>query len=130
MTTNRVELFENDDIEITGLYRYSGSGLRTRVFVSGHGNPEMPMPAFSVKGKDAENDKAWRAYNKRAVELMRELAIEGLDLLDADYGKLSFSRKAGCGCGCSAGFFAENWMGYEAIYVTRKTGPVQLSLDI
>lgn len=61
-------------------------------------------PPFSMKGEDPANDKAWRAYNKREVAVMRDI----LALLGVDTTEWSFSRKAGCGCGCSPGFRRKN----------------------
>jgi hypothetical protein len=73
----------------------------------------MERPPYSVKGDDAENDKKWRKYNREEVAIMRVFAenilgdaTEALDL--PNLGKLRYSRKAGCSCGCSPGFIAES----------------------
>lgn len=84
-------------------HRYADSyrAIKHLVFVSGTPDPDMPMPAYSIKGNDPANDAAWRAYNNREIAIMRAAAAEALDL---DPAELRFSRKAGCSCGCSPGF--------------------------
>jgi len=63
-------------------------------------------PPFSVKGDDPAIDKRWRAYNKAELMVMRHILIlAGFD--DRDW---KFSRKAGCFCGCSAGFIRTNYI--------------------
>lgn len=47
----------------------------------------------------------------RPISLYRESAFKALELLKIDSSKLSikWSRKAGCGCGCSPGFIVDGW---------------------
>lgn len=59
-----------------------------------------PDPNLSAE----EDAKAWKAYNRQQVAIMREI----IGLLGADASEWSFSRKAGCGCGCSPGFIRKN----------------------
>lgn len=64
-------------------------------------------PAYSMKGEDLENDLAWKAYNRAEVKAMKAGILEAnkyFNFLPADGWKLSFSRTAGCGCGCSPAF--------------------------
>lgn len=89
------------------------SDRKTRVFTSG-ANLEKPADLeYTLKGDDPEMDARWAKFNRAEVATMRELAdfiftnddfrcifVGGLD------PKLSFSRTAGCPCGCSAGFIA------------------------
>lgn len=67
----------------------------------------LELPPFSVKGKDPEVDIAWRKYNRAEITIMRERARKWLDDNGLSDVKLSFSRKAGCSCGCSPGFIAD-----------------------
>lgn len=79
------------------------------------------QPPVSVKGKDPENDKAWRKYNKAEVSMERfviqQAAKDGV--LDEDFVKeLNFSRKAGCSCGCSPGWKGVKDFGKQSIWLT------------
>lgn len=94
---------------------------KTRVYAP-YTAPDMEEPAFSIKGQDEELDAAWRKYNRAEVKLMREVLAKAADeigdvlmnednelfytALQAIKGKLSWSRTAGCSCGCSMGFIA------------------------
>ena len=84
--------------------------------------PEMEMPPYSVRGEDKDVDKAWDAYNRAEVKLMKaeiEAAAKSVvgrfatgnselaDVIAAMTQGLTFSRKAGCSCGCSAGFVSK-----------------------
>lgn len=93
--------------------------------------PEMERPPYVGRGKDKDVDKAWDAYNRAEVKLMKaeieaaaksvvgrsELAAvigrfatgnsELTDVIAAMTQGLTFSRKAGCSCGCSAGFVSK-----------------------
>jgi len=71
-------------------------------------------PSPSVKGEDAESDKAWRAYNKKELNLARTFILKAMKASlndqrasDHEY-KLRYSRTAGCSCGCSPAFFADD----------------------
>lgn len=66
-------------------------------------------PGYSRRGDDAENDKAWRKYNRTESELARA-AIEAAF---PQFGKSSFSRYAGCSCPCSPGFISQVLRGGE-----------------
>lgn len=84
----------------------------TRAYVSFDSSEiEMECPPMSVKGDDPELDKLWKRYNKLEVETMRrkiaEVANEIATLTGGRQITWRFSRKAGCSCGCSAGFIAE-----------------------
>ena len=84
--------------------------------------PEMELPPFSMRGEDKAVDKAWDAYNRAEVKLMKaeiEAAAkatagryatansEFASIVAAMTQDLTFSRKAGCSCGCSAGFVSK-----------------------
>lgn len=81
---------------------------KPKLFIFDAPNPEdlvtggMERPPYGTKGENAENDKAWRKYNRIELKAMRAFA----EPIAAHYGadKISYSRKAGCSCGCSPGF--------------------------
>lgn len=72
----------------------------------------LEHPPFSIKGEDAASDKAWRVYNRAELKAMNAKLMEADAALAAggyfaswnETAKWSFSRKAGCSCGCSPGF--------------------------
>lgn len=113
-------------IEITSRNKDRGKFNRIRVFVSGEAKPDMPVPPYgSTRGDGSAEDKAWKAYNRAEVANQRDLIEEALAQnpeLATKLGKLSFSRKAGCGCGCSPGFIAEG-QGSQDIWITRTAPP-------
>lgn len=85
-------------------------GRKPRLFVSGEGSPVWEHPEWSIKGENAELDKAWRRYNAEEIRLQKALAERGLAILRQTEGfelygsgELRFSRKAGCSCSCSPG---------------------------
>jgi len=81
----------------------------TRLYAWGT-SPDYDHPPFSIKGDDPDNDKAWRKYNRDEITEMRKLLEDVTVFLnDIANGDLTyrFSRKAGCGCGCSPGFIAD-----------------------
>ena len=84
--------------------------------------PEMERPPYVGRGKDKDVDKAWDAYNRAEVKLMKaeiEAAAKSVavryapannefaSVVAAMTQDLTFSRKAGCSCGCSAGFVSK-----------------------
>lgn len=86
---------------------------QSKAFVWGTSVPEsvMVQPAYTTFGDNAENDKAWRKYNKLEVAAQRDALDEALAALEGvevarHYADLAptFSRRAGCSCGCSPGF--------------------------
>lgn len=70
------------------------------------------QPEYSIKGENPDNDKLWKKYNKFEVATQKKLiqkAIE-LEMIPADVLEgLSFSRKAGCSCGCSPGWKSKDY---------------------
>lgn len=88
---------------------------RTLVSCGNSVEPAMPMPAYSIKGEDPENDAAWRKYNREELRLMRAIVDPVVKAEFPELGKLSFSRTAGCSCGCSPAFRAEGMVIDEEI---------------
>lgn len=87
-------------------------GRKTRVYTSCTEDEVrerfgLERPAYTVRGEDKESDKAWRKYNRAELEIMRERAEDLLRRNDFSAVNLRFSRKAGCGCGCSPGFILD-----------------------
>lgn len=99
-------------------YRELLSGKKTRVYCDlDYSNFPMERPKYSIKGEDPENDRLWVAYNRLELKLMREKIATAFEEAGIE-GKLSFSRKAGCSCGCSAGFILDHLeQGLSSIYV-------------
>lgn len=93
-------------------------GKKTRVYCDlDYSQFPMERPKYSIKGEDPENDLAWKVYNRLELKLMREKIAEAFTAAGIE-GKLSFSRKAGCSCGCSAGFILDHMeQGLSSIYV-------------
>lgn len=94
---------------------------KIRVYVAGEDEPTWPIPGSSTRGDGSEVDKAWKRYNREERRLQREVIDEALaerpELAD-QLGKLTWSRKAGCSCGCSPGWIAEG-RGSQDVRITR-----------
>lgn len=63
-------------------------------------NGKAVEPQFEHPGYGSDEDKAWRRYNREETRLRKQV----FDQLGFT-GR--FSRKAGCSCGCSPGFVAQ-----------------------
>ena len=92
------------------------SAQTTKCYVFDAPEPEdfnlMERPPFGPRGDDAILDAAWDAYNKLELAIHRELLGQVMD------GKWSFSRKAGCSCGCSPGFIRKDEKTAEEYFVS------------
>lgn len=95
--------------------RRASSRMRTLVSCGNSINPEMPRPAYSPRGDNAERDAAWRKYNREELRLMRAIVDPVVKAEFPELGKLSFSRTTGCSCGCSPAFRAEGMVIDEEI---------------
>ena len=93
--------------------------VKTRVYVSGveKSKDELEKIAkeegadtiYTSLGDYPVLDKAWKKYNRELVKMMKEVAEKAnLTNESGQPLKLNYSRKAGCSCGCSPGFIAEN----------------------
>lgn len=56
-------------------------------------------------GAEADH-RLWKAHRRVGIANMRKLLTE-VGVID-EVGSITFSNKAGCGCGCSPGFVAAN----------------------
>lgn len=91
-----------------------------RLYVHGERTPAYDHPPYGPKGEDEQVDKAWKAYNRAELKVMRRYAQEALELLKADPEvKLAYSRYAGCSCPCSPGFLLKGARGV-VLYVEVK----------
>lgn len=52
------------------------------------------------------NDNEWKKWNRAEVKAMKESIVLAFETLGFEVPKVTFSRTAGCGCGCSAGHVA------------------------
>jgi len=82
---------------------------KTRVYVSiSAEDVPLPIPPLFAEDGETPNDAAWAAYNRAEVRVMRTRLREAHAVMRAagyaPDGSYAFSRKAGCGCGCSPGF--------------------------
>ena len=81
-------------------------------------NPERP---FYGKGDFPEEDKLFAKLNRQVVKNQKAVieealqTVEGLDFL-AD-NPLTFSKKAGCGCGCSPAFVVKEGIQHDGLWV-------------
>ncbi len=65
---------------------------------------------YTKKGEWPPLDKAFNKMNREIVEAKRKLLDKALKALDISIEKKpSFSRKAGCSCGCSPGFILDTY---------------------
>jgi hypothetical protein len=82
----------------------------------------MEMPEHSVKGKDKENDRLWRKYNKLELKLdeaflagffnVASFEIQSF-LIEAGWYSRKFSMYAGCStCRCSPGYNLKSANGF------------------
>lgn len=88
--------------------------VKSRVYIFSHGADDLSTaniealakrlgaPSMHTKrGEYPALDKAWDRHNRSIIEAQRRVLEAGFGAL-ADDAK--FSRRAGCGCGCSPGF--------------------------
>jgi hypothetical protein len=77
-----------------------------------HGSGFTNRPEYSIKGEDLAKDKLWKKYNRFEVATQKKLIQKAIDLgmipVDVLEG-LTFSRKAGCACGCSPGWKSRDY---------------------
>ncbi|AYN55918.1 hypothetical protein PBI_COLTRANE_47 [Microbacterium phage Coltrane] len=144
---NRIE-FDVDGFTVSALLHTSTPWVRnltkTRIYVGGEesvdfteayalqkANAEAYGSPFYGKGEFPAEDKLFASLNRQVVKnqkaVVEELRMtsEELDDILAAAGKLTFSRTAGCGCGCSSGFVPQH-MAYienraiESLFITKK----------
>lgn len=106
---------------------------KTRIFIAGQA-PVTEMEQPESFEDEPEINRQWRRYNKLEIAKQREVLEAGMaliaDQLYAQPDKISFSRTAGCSCGCSPGLVADralrNKLGQqiENLWITKKA-PVQ-----
>lgn len=84
----------------------------TRVYV-GKYEVDLPKPADSVRGENADLDRAWDDYNAAEVEAQRAKVVRAVTAL-AEHGiaidpaRLVHTRMAGCAiCPCSPGMLTD-----------------------
>lgn len=108
---------------------------KTRIFLDiqeGTIDLGMDMPGYfredgtGAFASQAEEDAAWKVYNKREVERMKmftpfALAEAGLD----PFTKVSWSRYAGCSCPCSPGFIVQG-----GITAKKGTTPADIWIEV
>jgi len=110
---------------------YSSKQKHTVVYISNPFDPEdlkhsgiTRRPEYSRKGDNPSLDKEWKQYNKAELLIQKRIinqAVRG-GLLEESFAKgLKFSRKAGCGCGCSPGWKAVDY-GRQSIWL-KVTSP-------
>jgi len=109
---------------------------KARVYVSGNEDVDYTEAYALMREQDPQNVGAseevnalFRKLNRQEVKNMKAVieealqTVEGLDFL-AD-NPLTFSRKAGCSCGCSPAFVVKEGVQHdglwvESIFITKK----------
>lgn len=89
--------FQIGNFEYIAGQEFYGKSMKTFIFVdSSEVNPEEPPMTA--------DDKTWRKYNREVVALQKKI------LKDAgiDAEKYTWSRTAGCSCGCSPAFTSKD----------------------
>lgn len=98
---------------------------------------DIPTPEYTARGEDPANDKAWDAYNRAEVKAMKaDIEAAAKELIfrytpDQSFAAinaaltegLKFSKRAGCSCGCSAGFVSPKHVSF------RGNGISQISIS-
>ena len=100
-----------DDLQVR-FSRYDRKREKTSVIFSwNQPDPAWARPPYGTKGENAENDLAWKRYNREELRIQRAQVFRGLRLLGVelpgrtDAKKLPWSKYAGCSsCPCSKGF--------------------------
>ncbi|AUG84844.1 hypothetical protein PBI_DISMAS_47 [Microbacterium phage Dismas] len=118
-TKTRVYVGGEEEVDFSEAYAMQ------RANAEEHGDPFYPRGTFP------EEDKLFARLNrqvvknqKAVVEELRQTSEEADDVL-ARAGKLTFSRTAGCGCGCSPAFVPDNMLVHEgrdieSLFITKK----------
>ncbi len=140
MNTNRNRIvLEADGIQvIIDHHPRWGKTTKARVYVSGEAEVDF-SEAYARRdaqgawdrGVDEETDKAFARLNRQVVKNKKALieealqTVEGLEELLTDGNKLTFSRTAGCGCGCSPAFVPQTGITHdgllvESIFISKK----------
>jgi len=82
--------------------------------------PHLDLPDIHTRrGEYPEVDKAWDRHNRALVKVWREWTTAALEQVFGE-GKVHFSRKAGCACGCSPGFIASQVPWHTDVWVSVK----------
>lgn len=103
------------EISVSRDLQYSSNKGRSRVvYVDGETEVSMEGLEYGIRGEDPAMDKAWDRHNRQVIKNQRAVieevvAHEEFDKLpevvkEVLVNKLTFSRYAGCRCGCSPGF--------------------------
>ena len=115
-------------------FDYEERGGGTKIYVHGTSPEDFGIAEKPESYDDEpENNKRWKAYNRKEVEVMRffvnQCLLRGLKQLgypvELDQTPdIKFSRKCGCSCGCSPGFKSNGIIGagrtHVGITVERK----------
>lgn len=101
---------------------------KARVYVSGNEDVDYIKAYALMKELDPQNqgvspevNALFRKLNRQEVKNMKAVieealqTVEGLDFL-AD-NSLTFSKKAGCGCGCSPAFVVKEGVQHDGLWV-------------
>jgi len=107
-----IKLFGEDyRVTIKSERRHGERSMKGRFYVHGEPNPEVvyddiaERPPYGARGENEANDKAWDIYNKREIQIAREVVEVALKAAGIEVPKMGFSRYAGCSsCACSPGF--------------------------
>lgn len=102
---------------------------KARVYVSGEEDVDFTEAyamqranGYANKGTNPEEDKLFAKLNRQVVKnqkaVIEEARVAIPELAEMLEGKsLTFSRTAGCGCGCSSGFVPSSQIGASGTYM-------------
>ncbi|WIC89472.1 hypothetical protein SEA_BAJUNIPER_49 [Microbacterium phage BAjuniper] len=117
-TKARVYVGGEEDVDFSEAYAMQRANAET------HGDP------FYGKGTFPEEDKLFAKLNRQVVKNQKAVIEEAMQTSEAVADlladrKLTFSRTAGCSCGCSSGFVPDQGIRYEdrwveSIFITKK----------
>lgn len=129
-------VIESDNIAVTlmPMKEFRDRNKKARIYIWDAPEPAgLEMPAFTAKGEDPANDAAWRAFNRAELAIRKPIVAEALALVgqwvdtNATGARAFFSRKAGCGCGCSPGFVVDAVLRPQP---GRSSYPFELSVHV
>jgi len=92
-------------------------------------------PPYGIKGENAENDRAWKLYNKEEVHINKTILEAAFAEIAANHPELGLprlekathSRYAGCTCPCSPGFIIHGV--YREVYIEVADDKVEAAAE-
>lgn len=87
---------------------------KSRVYVWDAPDPDIALPAPTIRGEVPEVDKAYGRYNRAVVRIQKAHLVAAMEQgLLPDIQGIRHSVKAGCSCTCSPGFIIDTHTGFD-----------------